>query len=200
MSTPLYDGLLSEVLAGAHVHRDRLATARAGIDRLHGPDHDDLCSTCRAPWPCATRRLIDGLARGDLDPSGAGALVDAELGAEPAAAAHQSELPMVLPEASTELEVAADAAPQADPAPRADAAARADTAPPHEVPPPDPAPTPAENAAGDRAPYPVEPTVAAVDPEAPVRPLPRMPGFAELLEGGRTSRALDVLLGRRHHG
>ncbi|MCW2667844.1 MAG: hypothetical protein JWN57_2806, partial [Frankiales bacterium] len=84
MSTPLYDGLLSEVLAGAHVHRDRLATARAGIDRLHGPDAQDLCSTCRAPWPCATRRLVDGLARGDLDATAAGALVQAEL--EPSAA------------------------------------------------------------------------------------------------------------------
>ena len=126
MSTPLYDGLLSEVLAAAHVHRDRLATVRAGVDRLHGTDPDERCVLCGTPWPCATRQLVDGLARGELDAEQASLLVERAL-------------------------------------------------------------TPAP-----------EPAAPEVEPE-PVRPAPRVPGLADLLDAGRTGRALDVLLGRRPH-
>ncbi len=77
MRTPLYDGLLGEVLQDARVARDRLAAARTGLDRLHVADAERQCAVCRESWPCATRQLIDGLARGELDGARAAALVDA---------------------------------------------------------------------------------------------------------------------------
>jgi hypothetical protein len=79
MSTPVFDSVLSQVLGGAQVARDRLANARAGIDRLHGPDAHERCPTCREAWPCATRRLVDGLSRGDLDRESSQELVDEAL-------------------------------------------------------------------------------------------------------------------------
>ncbi len=79
MSTPVFDGLVGEVLRSVHVARERLATTRTGVDRLHAPDATDRCPTCREAWPCATRRLVDGTARGELDPAAAQALVDAAL-------------------------------------------------------------------------------------------------------------------------
>ena len=91
MTTPLFDSVLGEVLQGAHVARDRLATARAGIDRLHGPDAHERCPLCREAWPCATRRLIDGLSRGDLDAGSADGLVDDALRRE--AASGEADLP-----------------------------------------------------------------------------------------------------------
>ncbi len=76
MSTPVFDALLSEVLQRVHVARGRLATVRTGIDRLHGPDRYEQCPLCQEAWPCATRRLVDGTARGDLDAEAARLLVD----------------------------------------------------------------------------------------------------------------------------
>ncbi len=77
MSTPVFDNLLSEVLQSVHVARERLATVRTGVDRLHGPDPYEQCPLCREAWPCATRRLVDGTARGELDAQASRALVDA---------------------------------------------------------------------------------------------------------------------------
>ena len=79
MRTPLYDDLLGEVLQDARTACDRLAAARTGLDRLHVPDAAQQCTVCREAWPCATRRLINGLARGELDDARAAALVDAAL-------------------------------------------------------------------------------------------------------------------------
>lgn len=84
MRTPLYDDLLGEVLRDARATRERLAAARTGLDRLHRADADERCPVCREPWPCATRRLVDGLARGELDARSAAALVDAAVVAGPA--------------------------------------------------------------------------------------------------------------------
>ena len=112
--TPLYDDLLGEVLQDARVARDRLAAARTGLDRLHVPDADAQCGVCREAWPCATRQLVDGLARGELDDVRAAALVDAAV---------------------------------------------------------------------------------AAPVEAPVRPAPPVPRLIDLLDRGRTGRALDLLLG-----
>ena len=81
MRTPLYDDLLREVLQDARVARDRLAAARTGLDRLHVPDTAEQCAVCREAWPCATRQLIDGLARGELDDARAAALVDTAVAA-----------------------------------------------------------------------------------------------------------------------
>ena len=77
MRTPLFDDLLGEVLQDARTARDRLAAARTGLDRLHAADAGQQCTVCREAWPCATRRLVDGLARGELDDARAAALVDA---------------------------------------------------------------------------------------------------------------------------
>lgn len=82
MSTPVFDTLLSEVLKSVHVARERLAIVRTGVDRLHAPDDHERCPLCRQAWPCATRRLVDGIARGDLDAEAAQRVVDRALAAE----------------------------------------------------------------------------------------------------------------------
>lgn len=104
VTTPVFDSVLGEVLQGAHVARDRLATARAGIDRLHGPDAHEQCPLCREPWPCATRRLVDGLSRGDLDPATAEGLVDDALRRELAEAGEDAPTPSRIPALSELLD------------------------------------------------------------------------------------------------
>lgn len=83
MSTPVFDNLLSEVLKSVHVARERLAIVRTGVDRLHSPDERERCPLCREAWPCATRRLVDGTARGDLEAEAARDLVDVALMQQP---------------------------------------------------------------------------------------------------------------------
>lgn len=97
MSSPVFDSVLSQVIGGAQVARERLADARAGIDRLHGADAHERCPTCRAPWPCPTVQLVDGISRGDLSSSGSQELVDEALTQELVEAGEDVPVPTRVP-------------------------------------------------------------------------------------------------------
>jgi hypothetical protein len=167
--TPIFTSLVSEVLTGASVARDRLSTVRTGIDRLHAPDQFERCPVCREDWPCTTRRLVDGLSRGELEPSAGLDLVDEALEQEvidldeelggPFAADETAAGEVAAPRQATELRTwpAFRTYPQDEPAAQ-------------------PGP------------------VSGPPPEEP-RPQPEVPAFADLLGGGKTRRALDVLFG-----